>query len=147
MCLGKHRLLRIALSNTGRTYQSWTRVASSDLRIIVRQEGFKNLNPSFLTRRKTPGFLPCEIDGFSWLPWFVFFGFFFFKFLDVLGFFFPPLLTKEQSVPSYSSIGPTVKTCKSSQICTFWWPHDFIPTPPLAAIPLAVSAAFLRQEY
>lgn len=96
MCLGKHRLLRIALSNTGRTYQSWTRVSSYDLRIIVRQEGFKNLNPSFLTRRKTPGFLPCEIDGFSWLPWFVFFGFFFFKFLDVLGV-FPPLYRQKSS--------------------------------------------------
>lgn len=42
MCLGRHRLLRIVLSNTDWACQSWVRVASSDLRIIVRQEGLKN---------------------------------------------------------------------------------------------------------
>lgn len=52
MCLDRHKLLRIGLSNTVRAFQSWVRVASIELRIIVRQEGFKFLNPSFLTCRK-----------------------------------------------------------------------------------------------
>ena len=85
-CLGRHKLLGMALSNTDRACQSWARVASSDLRIIVRQEGFKNLNPRFLTYRKTPGFLPCEMDGFSWLCFFFFF--FFAECLDLVLFFF-----------------------------------------------------------
>lgn len=41
MCLGRHKLLRIVLSNTDWACQSWARVAPSDLRIIVRQEVLK----------------------------------------------------------------------------------------------------------
>lgn len=52
MCLGRHELLRIVLSSTDWACQSWVRVASPELRIIVRQEGFKILNSSFLMRRK-----------------------------------------------------------------------------------------------
>lgn len=99
---GQAQASRIALCSRG-SPASLGRVASSSLRIIVRpwRGAVKILNPEFLTRRKMPGFLPCEIN--RWLQ-LAFFFFFFEVFLDAVPFF--PSPTTELSMSRRASLRP-----------------------------------------